>query len=149
MFSYQFIEYWENEVEGFPAHGGLNFELVRDGLNSVLEIIGFKNEIKEKLCHDICTWDEAFPKRIPTFCPGCPHRETLSLLKDLRKLEREGIQLEIESIKNGIWEALQQYLPYYEQRRVELDQDNPYEMKGRVDFLERILKEYEFQEGSS
>ena len=24
------------------------------------------------------------PKRLPTFCPGCPHRETLSLLKDLR-----------------------------------------------------------------
>ncbi|MCP4913047.1 MAG: hypothetical protein GY909_08005 [Oligoflexia bacterium] len=83
-----------DEIEGFPAHGGLNFELVRDGLNKVLDLIGFKNSIKEKLCHDICTWDEAFPKRLPTFCPGCPHRETLSLLKDLRKtLKDEDVDL--------------------------------------------------------
>ena len=36
----------------------------------------------------------SLPKRYPTFCPGCPHRETLSVLKEVRRgLDAEGIPL--------------------------------------------------------
>ena len=32
--------------------------------------------------------------RLPTFCPGCPHRETLSVLKEIRgDLNKKGINL--------------------------------------------------------
>ena len=77
---------------GFPSHGGLNYELIRDGL------LAFSKELGSGTCGDINYHaeglGEALPRRLPTFCPGCPHRETLSLLKDLRKtLDKEGIQL--------------------------------------------------------
>ncbi|MDC1175048.1 thiamine pyrophosphate-dependent enzyme [Bacteriovoracaceae bacterium] len=88
----------EKTMSGFPAHGGLSFELIRDGLVRALEALNFENKIKESLCHQVCTWDEALPKRLPTFCPGCPHRETLSLLKDLRKILKEE---DIDLISHG------------------------------------------------
>ncbi len=77
---------------GFPAHGGLNYELIRSAL------LTFSKELGTGSCGDINyksnPLEEALPRRLPTFCPGCPHRETLSLLKDLRKtLDNEGIQL--------------------------------------------------------
>lgn len=77
---------------GFPAHGGLNYELIRNGL------LSFSKELGSGACGDInyqaTKLDGVLPRRLPTFCPGCPHRETLSLLKDLRKsLDKEGIQL--------------------------------------------------------
>lgn len=78
--------------EGFPAHGGLNYEIISSKLERAFEMMGVhdcpRNEVKiEKL-------DEVLPRRLPTFCPGCPHRETLSLLKDLRRtLDKEGLKL--------------------------------------------------------
>lgn len=77
---------------GFPSHGGLNYEIIRASL------LDFSKELGSGACGDIAYesagLDEALPRRLPTFCPGCPHRETLSLLKDLRKtLDSEGVQL--------------------------------------------------------
>lgn len=82
----------EKEVEGFPAHGGLSFELIRDKVKLALELSG------ESACPgldwDVLQLSDALPRRLPTFCPGCPHRETLSLLKDLRTtLKNEGVDL--------------------------------------------------------
>jgi indolepyruvate ferredoxin oxidoreductase len=80
------------EQVGFVAHGGLSFELVSEKIQEALIFCG------ETPCSgtstDIMRLTDAMPKRLPTFCPGCPHRETLSLLKDLRKtLKDEGVDL--------------------------------------------------------
>ncbi len=83
----QFEKKKDEWVEGFPAYGGLNFELVRDKLALGLEILGLTPN--PSLCFDFPQWENPLPRRLPTFCPGCPHRETLSLLKDLRKTLKE------------------------------------------------------------
>lgn len=76
---------------GFPTHGGLNYEIVLEKLTLVM------NTLKLGACHTLSpgvTLTEAMPRRLPTFCPGCPHRETLSLLKDLRgHLKKQNINL--------------------------------------------------------
>lgn len=79
--------------DGFPASGGLNYEIIRD---KIIELFAhFKlGPFKENILKSANGLDFSLPLRLPTFCPGCPHRETLSLLKDLRKtLDREGIKL--------------------------------------------------------
>jgi len=79
-------------VEGFPAYGGLSFEIVRDKLEFLLRDWGF--HACEDLKFEEKGYDGVLPKRLPTFCPGCPHRETLSLLKDLRGwLKKQDIDL--------------------------------------------------------
>lgn len=69
-------------VEGFPAYGGLNYELIYQKLNFLLSLK------EEPVClstkADPVKLDFLVPKRLPTFCPGCPHRETLSIMKDVR-----------------------------------------------------------------
>ncbi|MDO9182560.1 MAG: thiamine pyrophosphate-dependent enzyme, partial [Bacteriovorax sp.] len=79
------------EAEGFPIHGGLNYEIVVDKLSLVMNTLGLE------ACHSSpkgLVLDEVLPRRLPTFCPGCPHRETLSLLKDLRgHLKKQNINL--------------------------------------------------------
>ncbi len=81
----------ETEI-GFPASGGLNFEIIQERLARALTLLG-KNPCRD-LQFEVTTLTESLPMRLPTFCPGCPHRETLSLLKDLRSdLEKKGIQL--------------------------------------------------------
>jgi len=81
-----------DEKDGFPAHGGLNYEIIRD---KIVEILSHLKAGSFKDLHfDFAAWKEMFPRRLPTFCPGCPHRETLSLLKDLRKkLAKEDVNL--------------------------------------------------------
>lgn len=80
-----------NEKEGFPIYGGLNYDIVLEKVSAVLTLLGLK------ACHKNTageTLAEVMPRRLPTFCPGCPHRETLSLLKDLRKyLKKQNINL--------------------------------------------------------
>ncbi len=65
---------WE---EAFPAYGGLSFEQVREGLSKCLGEQTGPSSAKPQAAKNL-------PNRLPTFCPGCPHRETLSLLKELR-----------------------------------------------------------------
>lgn len=80
------------DMEGFPAAGGLNFEIIRDKIVEALSLL--KAGSFKDLHFDFDSWKEKSPRRLPTFCPGCPHRETLSLLKDLRKtLEKEDANL--------------------------------------------------------
>ncbi len=83
------------EIHGknlFQAFGGLTYEHVKTQLNFILNQVGITNCVyKSKEYFNV---SEELPKRLPTFCPGCPHRETLSLLKDLRKkLKEENIDL--------------------------------------------------------
>lgn len=82
----------DSKSEGFPAFGGLNYEIVSEKIRKIFEMLNINP------CHweqsSLYQWEDALPKRLPTFCPGCPHRETLSLLKDIRKtLKKKDIDL--------------------------------------------------------
>ncbi|MGE3608440.1 MAG: 2-oxoacid:acceptor oxidoreductase family protein [Bacteriovoracaceae bacterium] len=71
------FKFHDQVVEGFPAFGGLSYEMIYKKLNLIFDGL---EELPE------CTrLDLTVPKRLPTFCPGCPHRETLSIMKDVRK----------------------------------------------------------------
>lgn len=73
-------------ADGFPAHGGLNYDIIQTKLLPLLE--------KTATHIPTCTLEQSLPKRLPTFCPGCPHRETLSVLKEIRaELDKEGLKL--------------------------------------------------------
>ena len=71
--------------EGFPAYGGLDYQIIRKKLGELFSrmdkpSLSIKSHLK---------WECTLPRRLPTFCPGCPHRETLSLLKELRQVLKE------------------------------------------------------------
>jgi indolepyruvate ferredoxin oxidoreductase len=70
------------ELEGFPAFGGLTYEIIYQKLNLLQDILDFKSDNTN--CALPTKLDILVPKRLPTFCPGCPHRETLSIMKDVR-----------------------------------------------------------------
>lgn len=86
----------ESFTEGFPAFGGLSYEIIYKKINQVLDILDWKKE--GEVCLDgLATslkLNLNIPKRLPTFCPGCPHRETLSIMKDVRaSLDDKNINL--------------------------------------------------------
>lgn len=68
--------------EGFPAFGGLTYELIYQKLNELKDLLSFS--ALEVNCQLPVKLNIPVPKRLPTFCPGCPHRETLSIMKDVR-----------------------------------------------------------------
>ncbi len=73
----------EGFISGFPAFGGLSYEIIYQKLNSVFDIIEWDKKSACELPTSL-KLDLLVPKRLPTFCPGCPHRETLSIMKDVR-----------------------------------------------------------------
>ena len=79
------------DAEGFPAYGGLNFEIVAEKLDIFCRLVGFGTVPVAPKCPP---GFGSLPKRFPTFCPGCPHRESLSVLKEVRRvLDAKGIAL--------------------------------------------------------
>jgi len=55
-------------------------------------ILPFLKKIKKLIIHlntSALKLDLLLPKRLPTFCPGCPHRETLSVMKEVRSMLSE------------------------------------------------------------
>lgn len=89
------VQVWGKEFgtqTGFPAHGGLNYELVHSGLMRAFTLMG--SHCVLSALPQSTKLAAAVPKRLPTFCPGCPHRETLSLMKEIRSdLASKNIQL--------------------------------------------------------
>lgn len=79
------------DEDAFVAFGGLNYDIVLSVISKIF------TKLNLGPCHksnDGKTLNEVLPRRLPTFCPGCPHRETLSLLKDLRfRLKEKNINL--------------------------------------------------------
>lgn len=73
----------------FVAYGGLSYELLAKAFNKLKEYFKFELSTCELYRENHMLLDLSLPKRLPTFCPGCPHRETLSLLKDLRRSLKE------------------------------------------------------------
>lgn len=83
----------EAPLEGFPADGGISYEILRHKLDQLMGLLNLRP--CQQKAPELISLDNPLPMRLPTFCPGCPHRETLSLLKELRKVfkEEEGINL--------------------------------------------------------
>jgi indolepyruvate ferredoxin oxidoreductase len=74
--------------EGFPAFGGLSYEIIYQKFNLVFDILDW-DEDEHQCLGDIpqtLKLNLSVPKRLPTFCPGCPHRETLSIMKEVRSI---------------------------------------------------------------
>lgn len=86
----------DNFVEGFPSFGGLSYEVIYQKINLVLDMMEWNKEVQDR-CGEIqavAITSLNLPNRLPTFCPGCPHRETLSIMKDVRSvLSGKGINL--------------------------------------------------------
>ena len=68
--------------EGFPSFGGLSYEIIYQKLNLLQDFLSITPA--DVNCQLPVKLDVPLPKRLPTFCPGCPHRETLSIMKDVR-----------------------------------------------------------------
>jgi len=80
-------------VTAFPSALGLNASIMAD------RIARFLRAIESPLTHQAAPWigrelkviadtarvDVQLPARTPTFCPGCPHRDSASLLLDIKK----------------------------------------------------------------
>ncbi|MFA5584119.1 MAG: 2-oxoacid:acceptor oxidoreductase family protein, partial [Bacteriovoracaceae bacterium] len=73
-------------VEGFSAWGGLSYDEVYKKLNLALDVLAFK---KADCQEQVANLNIEVAKRLPTFCPGCPHRETLSIMKDVRSVLKD------------------------------------------------------------
>lgn len=83
-------------TEGFPAFGGLNYEIIYKKLNQALDHLEWNKsgEVCFNTLPESTRLEVLLPRRLPTFCPGCPHRETLSVMKDVRaSLADKNVQL--------------------------------------------------------
>ena len=69
-------------LEGFQAFGGLTYEIIYQKLNLLQDILETQHE--DVNCVLPTKLNISVPRRLPTFCPVCPHRETLSIMKDVR-----------------------------------------------------------------
>lgn len=80
------------EEDGFPAYGGISYEIMAEKCQKIFSLLGMNEScLAGKSPVELGL---TLPRRLPTFCPGCPHRETLSLLKELRSdLLKKGIKL--------------------------------------------------------
>jgi indolepyruvate ferredoxin oxidoreductase len=82
-----------NDREGFPEHGGLSptdvIRTIGEELLIVLDNLSHeeRRRIKEvlNLVDGASKYVLQAPRRIPSYCAGCPHRGTNSVLKYLRK----------------------------------------------------------------
>jgi len=78
---------------GFPSALGLNGSIVVDRLAHFLRIIRSplaRNaarpiDVQLRVLADAARNEFAIPRRTPTFCPGCPHRDSSALLLDIKK----------------------------------------------------------------
>lgn len=81
------------ETSGLPSALGLNSSIVTDRLARFLQAIhsplagqaaaGIKTELR--VIAQTGRMDAEIPSRTPTFCPGCPHRDSSSLLLDIKR----------------------------------------------------------------
>src|SRR5690554_1336737 len=82
---------FSDTLEGFSAWGGLTYNDIYKKLNLAFDVLSFK---KAECENEVFKLNIEVAKRLPTFCPGCPHRETLSIMKDVRRaLQDKNINL--------------------------------------------------------
>lgn len=86
-----------NELPGIPGHRGLNPSILIECLAPVLlkqqdslaPIDVSRVEAELALVAETGRADIKLAPRTPTFCPGCPHRDSASLLADIKKSFRD------------------------------------------------------------
>jgi CelD/BcsL family acetyltransferase involved in cellulose biosynthesis len=86
------------------------------------------------------TWDAYFEAVVKS--------RNKDLLKDLRKLEREGIRLDIERYRTNIFSQLQNLMTMYAGRRAAMGQTNSYTDPARQNFVREVLASREPQGGA-
>jgi indolepyruvate ferredoxin oxidoreductase len=81
-----------NHLPGIPAERGLNASiLVRHLVPVLLDALPDLTEAererlrREQTALDTVTESPALPVRTPTFCPGCPHRDSSSVFLEIKK----------------------------------------------------------------
>jgi indolepyruvate ferredoxin oxidoreductase len=83
-------------LAGFPAEHGLNTGVVLKRLGPLFEQMGLASQESRaafQLSNSVDAYDVRVPARTPTFCPGCPHRDSSSIFLDLRKDLRDPIYM--------------------------------------------------------
>ncbi len=79
------------ELSGIPATRGLNVSVLIERLGPLLLKLEGKtvdhNRIKQELAliQETATNPVKIPQRTPTFCPGCPHRDSSSVLIEVKR----------------------------------------------------------------
>ena len=81
------------QLPGFPEHRGLNPSLVLEHIAHLFQKINHpslkaqqtKVESELALLEEISAYDLSLTPRTPTFCPGCPHRDSASVLVEIKK----------------------------------------------------------------
>jgi len=91
----RFIPVWGKSFpEGsppFPTVRGLNPSMVMERLAPILKKVTDTPIPASRINEEIALLDETstyrieLPERTPTFCPGCPHRDSSSVLLDIKK----------------------------------------------------------------
>lgn len=78
-------------LSGIPDTRGLNPSILIDRLGSLFlrhPAPGMDQKLIERevnLVSEVAAYDIQIPLRTPTFCPGCPHRDSSSVLLDVKK----------------------------------------------------------------
>ena len=72
-----------HEAEGFPSVRGLNTAVVAGRLAPLLKTLGIQGGLKA--LSSPTPLDARVVPRTPTFCPGCPHRDSAMTLKSLKR----------------------------------------------------------------
>ncbi len=86
----QVAEVWGKQFpdgEGFPSIRGLHPSIVLERIAPVLHDAGFGNGSVERELATIAAtekFDATLAPRTPTFCPGCPHRDSASVLMQVK-----------------------------------------------------------------
>jgi indolepyruvate ferredoxin oxidoreductase len=81
------------DVSGLPSALGLNSSIVTDRLSRFLRAIGSPLareavagiEAELRLIADTAQLETRLPARTPTFCPGCPHRDSSNVLLEIKR----------------------------------------------------------------
>jgi indolepyruvate ferredoxin oxidoreductase len=80
-------------MKGIPSTRGLNPSIILSRLAPLsnvfhepsLRLNSKKIGCEVRLLHEIESFDIQIPARTPTFCPGCPHRDSASVLIQIKK----------------------------------------------------------------
>ncbi len=93
----RFVEVWGKQfprgLEGIPDMGGLNPSII---IEKLITLLGHKSSTKIGVDKSVLSRERArieqvnsnqirIPDRTPTFCPGCPHRDSASVFLDVTK----------------------------------------------------------------
>ncbi len=88
-----------NNQPGFPEHRGLNPTIVMEKLKTVVEGVGVeeKSSLIKKIPRLPLPLPQlvlpVLPSRTPTFCPGCPHRDSSSVFLQIKKAFRDPVYM--------------------------------------------------------